>query len=88
MTPKLTEEQRAALEQHAGQPIVVIDPVKQAEYVLLPVELYQRVQALLGNDQSIIHETYSAQEQAFGDAGWNDSALDVYNDYDAHRRPQ
>jgi hypothetical protein len=85
MTPKLSDEQRAALEQHAGQPVYVVDPVKNVEYVLIPVDVYQRVRALLENEEFDIRDTYAAQEQALGAAGWNDPAMDAYNDYDAHR---
>jgi hypothetical protein len=88
MTPKLSDEQRSALEQHAGQPVFVVDPVKHLEYVLIPAEIFERVRALLGTEEFDIRETYAAQEQALGTAGWNDPAMDAYNDYDSHRPPQ
>jgi len=87
MTPKLSDEQRAALEQQAGRPVLVIDPVRQAEYVLIPAETYQRMRALLAPEHFDIRATYTAQEQALGAGGWNDPALDAYNDYDAHHLP-
>ncbi len=40
---------------------------------------------MLESDEFDIRETYAAQEQALGNAGWNDPAMDAYNDYDAHR---
>ena len=87
MTPKLSDEQRIALEQHAGQPLYVVDPVKRVEYVLIPADVYQRVHALLEAEEFDIRETYVAQEQSLGAAGWNDPAMDAYNELDPRRMP-
>jgi hypothetical protein len=88
MMPNLSDEQRSAIEQQAGGPSYVVDPVKHTEYVLIPAEVYQRVRALLETEEFDLRETYAAQDQSLGAAGWNDPAMDAYNDYDAHRPPQ
>ena len=85
MTPKLSDEQRQAIEEHQGEPVYVVDTVKQTQYVLIPAEAYQRMRALFESDTFDIRETYVAQEQALGKAGWDDPAMDAYNDYDSHR---
>ena len=87
MVPKLSEEQRTALEQQIGQPVYVVDTVKRISYVLIPAETYHRVRALF-EPEFDVRDTYAAQEQALAQAGWNDPAMDAYNDYDAHFPPQ
>jgi len=44
---------------------------------------YTNASALLESDGFDVRETYAAQEEALGKAGWNDPAMDAYNDYDA-----
>jgi hypothetical protein len=88
MAPKLSDEQRSAIEQHAGQPVYVIDTVNETEYVIIPAEVYGRVRALLESDEFDVRETYAAQEQALGKSGWDDPAMDAYDNYDAHRARQ
>jgi hypothetical protein len=85
MIPKLSDEQRQALEEQQGKPLLVEDTVKQTHYVLIPAETYQRVRALFETGVFDVRDTYVAMEQAFGSAGWDDPAMDAYNDYDAHR---
>lgn len=84
MTLKLTDEMRSALEQHPGRPVTIEDDQTHAQYVLLPIDTYQKVQALVGDEPFDIRETYSAQDQALSKV-WDDPELDVYNDYDANK---
>jgi hypothetical protein len=86
MTTQITEQQRLAIEQHQGGPVIVVDPANHKNYVLLPEDVYQRVRALLQDDSIDVRETYAAQERALGAAGWDDPTMDAYNDYDAHRQ--
>ena len=88
MMTTLSDEQRTALEQQAGAPLYVNDPLTQLQYVLIPAEVYQRVRGLIEADDFDVAETYVAQERALAEAGWDDPALDAYNDYDSHRPPQ
>lgn len=50
------------------------------------MEQFDRLNALLATDQFDISETYAAQSAALAAAGWDDPELDIYNDYDAHRK--
>ena len=85
MKCRLSEEQRAYLATHPSLPLELVDEQSQATYVLLSGEQYQRLQAALAEDLDGLRATYEAQSQALGKAGWDDSELDLYNDYDAHR---
>ena len=82
MTPRLSEEMRQALTEHPGQPISVVDPTTQTTYVLVRAEVFEQMQALLGDFD--IRETYAAQEAVASEAGWKDPELDIYND-DRHQ---
>lgn len=86
MTPKLTPEMRQALLQKAGQPVTVEDEQTHLHYVLLPLNVYQRLQSIFTDDKSDVADTYAAQSEVAGAAGWDDKAMDVYDDYDAQRQ--
>ena len=88
MTPKLCDEQRHAIEQQHGGPVLVVDDATQKQYVLLPADAYQRVRSLIDADAFDVSETYVLQERVAGAAGWDDPAMDDYNDYDTHRKSQ
>jgi len=47
MNPRITREQRAAIKDHPGEPVYVVDPDHQQAYVLLTSDDYQRVRVLL-----------------------------------------
>jgi hypothetical protein len=79
----LTDEQRKAIATQEGSPIFLDDQGQR--YVLVPAEVYQRIQSLVDAAQFDIKDTYAAAEEVLGAAGWDDPALDAYNDYDAHR---
>jgi len=86
MTPKLSTEQRQAIAEQHGQPVYVVDDSTQEQWVLVPAETYDKIRGLIGHDVSEIRESYAAQEQLAAKEGWDDPALDEYNDYDAHRK--
>ncbi len=88
MTPKLSNEQRQAIDEQPGQPVYVVDANTQEKWVLVPDGTYQKIRALIGNDTFDIRETYPLQEQAAGAVGWDDTAMDDYNNYDAHLKTQ
>lgn len=85
MTPKLTPEMREALLDKAGQPVTVEDEQTHLHYVLLPLNVYQRVQSVFADEHFDVADTYAAQSKVAGAAGWDDKEMDVYDDYDAHR---
>lgn len=52
MTPKLTPELSQALASHPGEPLTVEDPVTHAQYVLVPRDVYERLQQVIDYDTS------------------------------------
>jgi PHD/YefM family antitoxin component YafN of YafNO toxin-antitoxin module len=76
----LSDQQREAIEQ-GSSPLYVTNPQNQARYVLLPAEEYERIRALLDEDDFDIRETYALQEKVARAEGWDDPELDVYNIY-------
>ena len=86
MSLAISPELRRALASRPGEPVELIDEVSRERFVLLPAEQFDRIKALLTTDEFDIRETYAAQSAALAAAGWDDPALDIYNDYDAHRQ--
>jgi hypothetical protein len=85
MIPKLTPEMREALLQRAGEPVTVEDDQTHVHYVLLPLNVYQRVRTIFGDESFDVLDSYAAQSAVAGAAGWDDPAMAVYDDYDSHR---
>lgn len=54
MTAELSPELRQALAASPNGPIEVVDPVTKRAYVLVSAEAYERIQALLGDDQDAV----------------------------------
>ena len=86
MMPKLTDEMREALQDKTRQPVQVEDEQTHRQYVLLPLEVYQRVRSIFRKDEFDISDSYAAQDEALATV-WDDPELDVYDNYDA-LRPQ
>jgi hypothetical protein len=86
MTLKLTDEMRSALGQSPGATLRIEDEQTHVQYVLLPLATYERVMSLFTDESLDVRDTYAAQSAAAGSAGWDDPEMDVYDDYDAHRR--
>lgn len=72
----LTPEQRQLL-QNSAEPPQLLDPDTQREYVLVPVEIYQRLRELLGDLDP--REMYPLLHRAMQDEGWDDPHMDEYN---------
>lgn len=49
MTPKLSSEQRQAIEEHGGTPVYVVDSDSDRNYVLLRAEQYETPKARTGD---------------------------------------
>lgn len=82
---QLTEDQRATLwaEPRSGESKlpVVLDPVTRMEYVLLPIEQYQRLWQLLDWSSEM---AYPALDEAFA-PGWNAPGMSDYDRYEEFR---
>lgn len=85
MNLKLTAEMSAAIRQRDGRLVTLEDGETHAQYVLVPLEVYQRGLPSLTDESLDVVETYAAQSAVAGAAGWDDPEMDVYDNYDAHR---
>jgi len=82
----LSKELQEAVRASQGQPVRIADPETQAEYVVIPAELYDRLGDLLYEDDPLTkNERETVLIQAGLRAGWDDPAMDVYNDLDPRR---
>lgn len=75
----LTPEQLRAVATNPDDPVRLIDPASQREYVLLPADVYARVREILGDFHA--QDAYPAINRAFA-AGWNDPKMDDYDRYE------
>lgn len=83
MSLSLTEEMSAAVRQVGEQPVTLEDSQTHSRYVLLPLEVYERM--VLANEPWSVTDAYAAQSIVAGASGWDDLEMGVYDDYDAHR---
>jgi hypothetical protein len=86
MRIELTEDQSKAIEQAADTPLSVTDPRTRKTYVLVTFDVFERLKTLVGDAEGTLSDTYRAQVDSAMKAGWDDPAMDDYNDYDAHRQ--
>ena len=63
----------------------VIHPRTQQVYLLVPREQFERLRPLLEGDQLSPAEQRRLLADAGRRAGWDDPAMDAYDDYDQHR---
>ena len=86
MTIHLTDDQWAEVQQQAQHPIRVRGPEQQGEFVLLKAEVYERFKSLFDEDP-VTQEERRFHLQQFGRrAGWDDPAMDVYDELDPRRK--
>jgi hypothetical protein len=83
----LTEDQSRAIEQADEIPPKITDPRTRRTYVLVTVDVFDRIKALVGDTDYALADTYRAQLDSAMKAGWDDPAMDEYADYDAHKKP-
>jgi hypothetical protein len=76
----LTDEQHRAIQDAGGSPVHVEDPATKTTYVLLTVELYERIRALVESDEAGPEEFAPLiWEVMKGD--WDDPSMDAYDRY-------
>jgi hypothetical protein len=73
----ITPEQRQEIEQ-TGLPIRLEDTQTHEVYVLIKADTYEQLQGLVG--PLSVAEQKAVLRHAGEKAGWDDPALDVYND--------
>lgn len=85
MIPEMNEELQQAIDAQAGSPPRIVDPRTKKAYVVVAAEQYDRIKALLEQEDNI-SDTYPAQVESAMRAGWADPAMSDYDRYDEHRK--
>lgn len=75
----LTADQHRALAAKLDEPLRLVDPVDNRAYVLLPTEVYERLQERAGDVGPT--DTYPALDRVFAE-GWDDPSMDDYDRYE------
>jgi len=75
----LSAEQRNLLKQKNGEPLRLVDPDTNEEYVLVHAEVYDQLRAALTDLDP--RDLYPALHRALRDEGWDDPKMDEYNRY-------
>jgi hypothetical protein len=81
---ELSQDLQRALDAHPEAPPRAIDPRTNKTYVLLASEQYERLKALLDQDDDL-SPTYPAQLESAMRAGWDAPEMDDYDRYDELR---
>ena len=85
---ELTLEQRNAVAQDLEAPPLVLDPNTNTKYVLIRAEVFDRIRQLFDlDDNQFTRDLTPHVMEIFGRAGWDDPAMDVYNDLDPRVSP-
>jgi hypothetical protein len=87
MSIRLTEEQWANVLGGNDVPIRVSDPEQIATFVLVRADVYERFQSLFEEDPVTEQERLFQLRQFGKRAGWDDPAMDVYDDLDPRKKP-
>ncbi len=84
---ELNQEQQQALDV-GRKPLRVVDPRTNTAYVILPADVYDRLQALLYDDSPWTEEEQLRLLAESGQrAGWDAPEMDDYDNYDeAHKK--
>ena len=85
MTIQLTEEQWANMQGHEV-PMRVSDPAKSTTFVLVRADVYDRFKSLFEEDPLTEQERLFQLQQFGKRAGWDDPAMDIYDDLDPGRK--
>ena len=85
---ELTRKQRQLVARQAESPPRAVDPDTRTTYVLLREEVYDGVTALLAEQEGnqFLREMYPRVMEVFGRDGWDDPAMDVYDQLDPRRQ--
>jgi hypothetical protein len=80
MATDLSPEQRQALDAAHGAPIEIIDARSNEHFVLIRVEVYERLKSILDFSEPT-QEEKTAQLQAWGKrAGWEDPEASAFDE--------
>jgi len=86
---ELTLEQRNAVARDAETPPRIMDPSTHMKYVLLREDVYDRVRLVFeaDEDSQFVRNMTPHVMEVFGRDGWDDPAMDVYNELDPRINP-
>ena len=89
MTPRLSPEQRQALERQPDRPVFVTDPATHSAYVLLSAAAYRRVRPLLEAEEGAFDpvEAEPLMDEVARREGWEDPQMDAYDALAPRHRP-
>jgi hypothetical protein len=76
---ELSEQQRQAIGEQPGAPVRVVDTTTQASYVLLAQADYDRVRALVEEEEFNPDELAPLADELAAKEGWADPATDPYD---------
>lgn len=79
MMPKLTDEQRQAVQQQETPPRL-LDEQSNTVYVLLREDMYEQVKAFFEDDEIDPRELYPLMWEVMRE-DWEDPAMDVYDNH-------
>jgi hypothetical protein len=74
----LSEELQRAVDEHADQPVWVVDERTNMGYVLLRADVYEQMQAA-AEAESDIRVAYPLMDAVARQEGWDDPEMDSYN---------
>ena len=78
---ELSDELRLALREHPEEPVSLVDPATGENFVLVRAAVYERLKRLVYDDSEFsVQESYPLLDEMAAKAGWDDPAMDVYND--------
>lgn len=81
---QLTQEQHNYLANNGRGPAKVIDPITNAEYVLVPAAEYTYLSGMIDVGFHV-SDTYAAIDEAFAE-GWNDPKMADYDRYEDFKK--
>lgn len=85
---ELTLEQQTSVARDKETPPRVVDPATHTRYVLVREEVYDRVRGLFDVDEDrFVQDLVPRVMEVFGRDGWDDPAMDVYNELDPRINP-
>lgn len=80
MTPRLSEDQRQAIEDRGGAPVYVVDADTNKSYVLIPAGDYEKVKSYL-QDLFDPREAYPFVDRVMAEDDANDPTLASYQTF-------
>lgn len=85
---ELNDELRQAVNEHLDEPVQLVDAATRETFVLVRSKVYDRLKGLFYQDSDFpIAEAYPLMDQVLAKSGWDDPAMDIYNDFAPKEQP-